>query len=74
MPQDVLGAAQMEAAQPAEKALGTLVDTRLDISGQGVLAAEKANAILGCVRRPGAGGKGTLPLSPAPWPVLGSPV
>lgn len=74
MPQDVLGAAQMEAAQPAEKALGTLVDTRLDISGQGVLAAEKANAILGCVRRPGAGGKGTLPLCPAPWPVLGSPV
>lgn len=46
MPQDVL-----RAAWPIDTALGILVDTRLDVSEQSALAAQKANAILGCVRR-----------------------
>lgn len=56
------GLSSWEAAWPPEKALGILVDNRLDMSEQGALAAEKANITLGCVRRAGSRWEG----DPAP--------
>ncbi|GAB0194267.1 hypothetical protein GRJ2_001892000 [Grus japonensis] len=71
-----LGREWMESS-PEEKDFGVLVDEKLNMTQQCVLAAQKANCVLGCIQSSvtSRSREGILPLYSAgvPHPALGSP-